>query len=318
MIDTKEQNPASHTPILDFDERADRPVPEKPQGGGSPAAQGEKGKKKSDLGVRTVAGFVYFVVTAACVLLSDITAMAYLAAIAGMCAFEFYRMMKRDDKLVNEWLGIAAAAAFPIVAFFFGLPGIVIVASVFLLALILWYVCWPKARIIDLCLTVFGAMYMGMSLSCLLVVRMDLGALWGGVTMLALIASVWLNDVGAYLVGRAIGKHRMAPIISPKKTWEGFFGGLAFSVLFWCGMSFIPAITLSTPQAVGFGLLCGVMGVVGDLAESRMKRNVGVKDSGTIMPGHGGMFDRTDSLLTVSVTAARCLYLGGCIPNVVI
>ena len=266
MIDTKEQNPASHTPILDFDERADRPVPEKPQGGGSPAAQGEKGKKKSDLGIRTVAGFVYFVVTAACVLLSDITAMAYLAAIAGMCAFEFYRMMKRDDKLVNEWLGIAAAAAFPIVAFFFGLPGIVIVASVFLLALILWYVCWPKARIIDLCLTVFGAMYMGMSLSCLLVVRMDLGALWGGVTMLALIASVWLNDVGAYLVGRAIGKHRMAPIISPKKTWEGFFGGLAFSVLFWCGMSFIPAITLSIPQAVGFGLLCGVMGVVGDLA----------------------------------------------------
>ena len=83
-------------------------------------------------------------------------------------------------------------------------------------------------------------------------------------------------------------------------------------------MSFIPAITLSTPQAVGFGLLCGVMGVVGDLAESRMKRNVGVKDSGTIMPGHGGMFDRTDSLLTVSVTAALCLYLGGCIPNVVI
>ena len=59
-------------------------------------------------------------------------------------------------------------------------------------------------------------------------------------------------------------------------------------------MSFIPAITLSIPQAVGFGLLCGVMGVVGDLAESRMKRNVGVKDSGTIMPGHGGMFDRTD------------------------
>lgn len=317
MIGSKEKKPESSTPILDFLEGDVENVPAKAAEGGAPSYKGGEGKKKSDLGVRCIAGLVYFLVTALCVLLGNITAMVYLALTAGICAFEFYRMMKRDDKLVNEWLGIATATAFPIVVYFFGVAGIVFVVSIFMIALVTWYVCWSKARVIDMCLTVFGAIYMGMPLSCLLYIRMDVGEPWGGVVLFALIVSVWLNDVGAYLVGRAIGKHRMAPIISPKKTWEGFFGGLVFSVIFWCGMTFIPALALGIGQAVVFGLLCGVMGVVGDLAESRIKRTVGVKDSGNIMPGHGGMFDRCDSLFTVAIVATVFLYLGGCIPHVI-
>lgn len=288
-----------------------RSLPKKGKAGKNVSAPG----KKSDLGIRCIAGFVYVVATAVFILLGDITTALYLAFLGGVCAFEFYRMMKKDDKLVNSGLGVAAAAGLPIVVYFFDIFGILIVISVFILALVCWYVFWPKARIIDLCLTVFGAAYMGMPLSCLLMIRLDAGEVWGGVVLLAIFASVWVNDVGAYLVGRQFGRHKMAPKISPKKSWEGFFGGLIFSVAFWCLMTFIPALQMSIPQALLFGAICGSLGVVGDLAESRIKRNVGVKDSGNIMPGHGGLFDRCDSLLTVSIAATVLLYLGGCIPH---
>ena len=187
------------------------------------------------------------------------------------------------------------------------------VTVVFMLALVVWYVFWQRARIADLCLSFFGAAYMGLMLSSLILLRGSLNEPWGGVLLLVLLMSVWFNDAGAYLVGSRIGKHKMAPLISPKKSWEGFAGGLVVSVLFWCIMRFIPGIVMSIPQAIVFGIVCGAMSVIGDLVESRIKRNVGVKDSGTIMPGHGGLFDRCDSLFTASITALLLLVLGGCI-----
>lgn len=274
----------------------------------------EEKKKKSDLGVRTFAGFIYVAVSAACVLINDLTTALYLAVIAGMCAFEFYRMMREDAKLVNELIGIVAACLYPIAVFFWGTFGIVVTSVVLMMVLVVWYVFYQKARIMDLCLSFFGAIYMGLTLSCLLLIRMQLDQPWGGVLVLILMMSVWFNDAGAYLVGSKIGKHKMAPLISPKKSWEGFCGGLVVSVLFWCIMRFVPGVDMSIAQAIVFGIICGSMGIIGDLAESRIKRNVGVKDSGNLMPGHGGMFDRSDSLITSTVTAAFLLFIGGCIP----
>lgn len=277
--------------------------------------KGNAPKEKSDFGVRFASSVVYVLLVAACVFLGNVTTALFLAFVAGCCAYEFYGMMKKDNKLVNTWLGVIAAAGFPLTVYFLDILGVMVVISVFMLALITWYVFWPKARIIDLSLTVFGAAYMGMPLSFLLAIRMDVGDFWGAIVLLALLLTVWANDVGAYLVGRQFGKHKLAPVISPKKTWEGFFGGLVLSVVVWCLMTQIPVLDLSLLQALAFGVICGSMGVVGDLAESRIKRNVGVKDSGRIMPGHGGLFDRNDALLLVSVSATVLLYLGGCIPN---
>ena len=233
---------------------------------------------------------------------------------AGITAGEFYYMLRQDAKLPNEMLGIIAAMLYPVSVFFLGLNGALYVSLALLLALIVWYVFWMRARVPDVGVSFFGAAYCGMLLSGIIVVREALPAPWGGVLVLGILLSVWANDSFAYLVGSKFGKHKLAPRTSPKKSWEGFFAGLAGSAVFWCLMTLVPGVTMSIPQAILFGLASGLMGVLGDLAESRIKRNSGFKDSGTIMPGHGGLLDRCDSLFLVAVTSAILLVAGGCIP----
>ena len=194
------------------------------------------------------------------------------------------------------------------------LVGAMLVSLALLLALLVWYVFWLRARIPDVGVSFFGAAYTGLLLCGLVIIRVSLPAPWGGVCVLLLFLSVWANDAFAYLVGSKIGRHKLAPRTSPKKSWEGFIAGLVGSVIFWCLMTLVPGITMAIPQAIVFGIISGCMGVLGDLAESRIKRNSGFKDSGTIMPGHGGLLDRSDSLFLTSITAAILLIAGGCIP----
>ena len=134
--------------------------------------------------------------------------------------------------------------------------------------------------------------------------------------MLIIFLSIWANDAFAYLIGSKIGKHKMAPRVSPNKSWEGFIAGIVASMAFWCLTVLVPGVNISIPQALVFGLICGATSVMGDLCESRVKRSVGFKDSGTIMPGHGGLFDRCDSLMPTAVAAAFLLFAFGCIPFV--
>lgn len=121
----------------------------------------------------------------------------------------------------------------------------------------------------------------------------SLGFAW----FLVALITTWLTDTFAYLTGRAFGKHRLAPAISPKKTWEGFAGGVVGAILAavianWCfGLGMRAAI------AALVGILIALAATAGDLAESLLKRQTGVKDSGTLIPGHGGILDRIDGLL---------------------
>ena len=274
----------------------------------------KKLKNPTNFQVRFRTGFVYIVVSVVCVLASEWTTLALLVAMAGITAGEFYYMLRQDAKLPNEMLGIIAAMLYPVSVFFLGLDGALYVSLALLLARIVWYGFWMRARVPDVGVSFFGAAYCGMLLSGIIVVREALPAPWGGVLVLGILLSVWANDSFAYLVGSRFGKHKLAPRTSPKKSWEGFFAGLAGSAVFWCLMTLVPGVTMSVPQAILFGLASGLMGVLGDLAESRIKRNSGFKDSGTIMPGHGGLLDRCDSLFLVAVTSAILLVAGGCIP----
>lgn len=157
-------------------------------------------------------------------------------------------------------------------------------------------------------LTLSGAVYIGWTLAHFIllrqvahplrsgpldVVRLDAGAAW---IVFGLVIT-FTSDTMAYFVGRTLGRHRMATYISPKKSWEGSFGGLAGAVII--GIVLIPLLGLPISLAAGalLGGLGSVAGQVGDLAESLLKRLVGVKDSGHLIPGHGGILDRADSLL---------------------
>ena len=120
--------------------------------------------------------------------------------------------------------------------------------------------------------------------------------------LLALFVFIWLNDTGAFLVGSAVGKHRLFERVSPKKSWEGVAGGILFTLLgAWCMFNFANEF-FGGPRLrvwLGMALVVSVFATLGDLFESLLKRTAGVKDSGHLIPGHGGILDRIDSLLFV-------------------
>jgi phosphatidate cytidylyltransferase len=128
--------------------------------------------------------------------------------------------------------------------------------------------------------------------------------------LLFALALNWLGDTAAYYIGRWLGKHKMAPRISPAKSWEGAAASLAASVAF--AVLYLPRVQLAAPAvAVLFGTVGNVAGQMGDLAESALKRGAGVKDSGTMLPGHGGWLDRVDSaLFAMPVIYALLAWLG--------
>jgi phosphatidate cytidylyltransferase len=123
--------------------------------------------------------------------------------------------------------------------------------------------------------------------------------MWGGITVVALFASIWICDSAAYFAGSAWGRNKLLPRVSPNKTWEGAVAGLVFAVLtFVAATVVLPYLTVA--QAIICGLIVGVFGQVGDLFESLLKRDAGLKDSSALIPGHGGALDRFDSLIFAS------------------
>ena len=139
--------------------------------------------------------------------------------------------------------------------------------------------------------SLFG-IYIAMSIAILpWILILDNGNKW-----LALaIFTVFASDTGAYFVGKVIGSHKMAPSISPGKTWEGFFGGIIAAIAASWGMSSLLQLDIEPTWALALGAAISIVGVAGDLIESSIKRLVGVKDTGAIIMGHGGMLDRIDS-----------------------
>ena len=144
--------------------------------------------------------------------------------------------------------------------------------------------------------TLLGVAWVGAGIGCLLLIR-DIPE-FGFWAVMAVLFTVFAADTGAFFVGRTLGRHSLAPAISPKKSWEGFVGGVLAAV----GMAFVilykdRAEFLSVPESLLLGLVIALAAVLGDLFESAVKRDLDVKDSGRVLGGHGGMLDRLDSLL---------------------
>jgi phosphatidate cytidylyltransferase len=141
-----------------------------------------------------------------------------------------------------------------------------------------------------------GVGWIGLLATIVFLRRHEDGLAW---VFLVLVAS-WLGDTGGYFAGRFLGRRPLYPRVSPKKTWEGAFGGITLATVGTFVVRTVGLPQLSVVDCLVLGPLLCVAGIVGDLAESMLKRSFGVKDSGWVMPGHGGLLDRIDSVLFVA------------------
>ncbi len=226
-----------------------------------------------------------------------------LVAIWGLgAAFEFYRMTNPSRLPPVTYFGLVWVVLFIISPHFDpGFTTPLLLTSAVALSLI-WLLLERKKEgaFNGWAWTVAGIFYIGWLLSYLVALRgLDDGRNW---VFFALIIT-FASDTAAFFTGRTIGKHHLAPQISPAKTWEGAIGGIlgaiVISLLFTLPTPL--GLPLSYGQAVLLGLLVSVFGQLGDLVESLLKRNTGVKDSGRLVPGHGGALDRMDSIIFAGI-----------------
>jgi phosphatidate cytidylyltransferase len=166
--------------------------------------------------------------------------------------------------------------------------------------------------------TIAGAAYIGFGLGGFYGIHEFLydangQSLHAGYFVVAMLASIWICDSAAYFIGRSFGRHKISVRVSPNKSWEGAIAGLIAAIAVWViGRSYIPALEeVSLTTAIAMGLIVGVFGQIGDFAESMLKRDAGVKDSSTLIPGHGGVLDRIDSILFVAPLTYVYLQLFG-------
>lgn len=230
------------------------------------------------------------------------------AVVGALSAVELFALLRREHRLPNEVFGIAAVVAMPFAAATHGLAGLGAAFGALIVVSLAWHLAFPQVKASDTAATVFGAAYVGFSLAHLVLIR-QLDA--GTELVLATVASVWANDSFAYLVGSTFGRHKMAPSISPRKSWEGFAAGTLFTTAVWVIVGTVSDVGLPVGAMAAVGLAASFAAVLGDLAESRLKREADVKDSGRLLPGHGGFLDRFDSMIVVSVVAYYALIAVG-------
>ncbi len=236
---------------------------------------------------------------------------AVLIAIAAALSAGELLWMFEKRLLPTGWVGVVGAAAMPIFAWLWndggkplqdwaGVIGAGAVVALLVAALLQRGELAQAPRSAALAALAWG--YAGLLPAAVVALRE--GAGWEWVVLLFVVT--WANDTLAYFAGRFLGKRPLAPRISPKKTWEGFWGGAAGSVLGALAVKALFIPELSVPAAVLVGAGGAVLGPLGDLSESMLKRAAGVKDSGRVIPGHGGLLDRIDAVLFVAPWVVAC------------
>lgn len=222
-----------------------------------------------------------------------------LVAIWGLLAlFEFYKLVGGTGVLPLTYFGLVWTLLFILSPHFhydFLMP--LLLTSAVVLSLI-WLLLrrQKEGAFISWAWTIAGILYIGWLLSYFVALRgLDDGRNW---VFLALAANFG-SDTAAFFTGRALGRHHLAPSISPGKTWEGAIAGVLGAIII--SLLFTLLIPISYGQAILLGLLVSIFGQLGDLVESLLKRNMGVKDSGKLLPGHGGFLDRIDSVVFAGI-----------------
>jgi phosphatidate cytidylyltransferase len=218
---------------------------------------------------------------------------AVVVALAAAAAWELGRMFERSGRATNRWLD-AVLSAFVVAAFLVPEGTLLVLSTAILIALVAPLVRRTALGTDATATTLLAVTYCGWLLGHAILVR-ELPE--GRELILLLLGITWAGDSAAYVVGSTLGRHKLAPVVSPNKTMEGAVAqvvaalGAALALRPWLAPDWTPAFALIA------GALLGVVGQVGDLAESVLKRSLGTKDTGGLIPGHGGVLDRLDSLM---------------------
>ena len=262
-----------------------------------------------NLRVRTLSGAVLAAVVLGAVIWSQWSFGLLLMALLVVGMSEFYTLAEKQGSHPQRIVGLVAGAVLFALNFAFVSDDIEILGSarqafacglaVLLLSLPARVICDVYRRqgtpAADIGTTLMGVVYVALPFSVMCYIPMIGSDVWNPWVMLFYIFIIWCNDVFAYLVGMSVGRHRLFERLSPKKSWEGFFGGVAGAVV----MGLVAARVLDGGYVAwaGLALVAAVSGVLGDLVESMFKRAADVKDSGALIPGHGGVLDRFDAML---------------------
>jgi phosphatidate cytidylyltransferase len=236
-----------------------------------------------------------------------------VAGITVLTLREFYGLLKHMGYDPFDKLGLTLGAAVILAPYYLGKYGVqtidLLALSVIVFSIRILREREPQSRVETLAASLFGIIYVPMMLQYFIRILAIPGPSehTGVVLFIWVIAVSKFCDVGALLIGTAFGSHRMAPVISPKKSWEGAVGGLLVSALIGAGVAWGAHAYLPvkfTPLFAGLlALTLGALGIVADLVESIIKRRATIKDSGATIPGIGGMFDLTDSLILTAPAA---------------
>ncbi len=219
-----------------------------------------------------------------------------LSAISLLALYEFYSLLEIKGISCFTWLGLGLGLLLNLACLKDNPSWIIAVATLSVLACLVYAILQrgQQSQVVPAVAgTLLGLFYLPWLLNYLLYLRRLAQGRW---LLILLFFAVWACDSGAYYVGSRLGKYKLAPNISPGKTIEGAIGGLGLSILVFV-MARIWLADLSITTAIMLGLGVGIIAQVGDLCESQIKRWAGVKDTGSLIPGHGGMLDRIDSLI---------------------
>ncbi len=230
---------------------------------------------------------------------------AFISIFVCIAAWEYGKLFKSGNYNPSFVFLISGCFCLIIARQLLNLEGILAVIAMLALASMIWHTISFQRGVLtsatDFTITLAGCLYLGLMASYILSIRMlSDGLFW----LLLVIPSIALADGGAYFIGRALGKHRMMDKVSPKKSWEGYIGGVIIACILTPLLAFwfhhwAPAITWQKGLLIGFVL--GVLAPLGDFGESMLKRQFNIKDSSQLIPGHGGFLDRVDSFLFAAV-----------------
>lgn len=269
--------------------------------------------KIKDILIRAASGAVMLVVMLTAMLWSTWSFAALLVAITAGVTWEHLRLSEhcgaQPQKVMAMGIALLVVAPFALlfdsehaitegVSLMFGMMFVVMIAMLMVLFVELFR--QRETPIQNVGATILPALQVALPIAMLALLP-ALGEGYNAWRVVAFFSIIWANDVFAFLVGITLGRHRLCERISPKKSWEGFIGGIVAAM----GVALLAAHLLGENMAVwaGLGLVSALAAVAGDLVESMFKRAAGVKDSGAIMPGHGGWFDRFDAVLMAAPVA---------------